>query len=132
MRDVLALGGPGRLPGFARGTFVRPTIGANVAPDSVIAEEEIVGPVLSVLRYTDVDEAVAIADGTVYGLTAAVFGEREHALAVARCLAVGQVYVNGGAFNPLAPFGDYKQSGNGREMGRAGVEEFTEVKAVQL
>lgn len=129
---ALVLGGPGRVPGLEKGAFIRPTIFANVDPAATIAQEEVFGPVLSVIPYTDVDEAVSIADGTVYGLTAAVFGERQHALAVARRLAVGQVYVNGGAFNPFAPFGGYKRSGNGRELGRAGVEEFTEVKAVQL
>ena len=128
----LAYGGPGRVPGLERGAFMRPTIFANVDPGSTIAQEEIFGPVLAVIPYRSEDEAVEIANGTVYGLSAAVFGEPEHALAVAARLRVGQVYVNGGRFNPLAPFGGYGQSGTGREMGRAGVEEFTELKAIQL
>ncbi|SDU45153.1 aldehyde dehydrogenase family protein [Jiangella alkaliphila] len=128
----LVFGGPGRVPGFESGAFIRPTIFAGVDPRSVVAQEEIFGPVLSVIPYGSENEAVEIADGTIYGLGAAVFGERDHALAVARRLAAGQVYVNGAPFNPLAPFGGYKQSGTGREMGRAGVEEFTELKAIQL
>ena len=86
---------------------------------------------LSVIPYRDEDEAVEIANSTVYGLAGAVFGEPDHAMAVARRLRTGQVDVNGGAFNPLAPFGGYKQSGNGRELGRFGLEEFLEVKSIQ-
>lgn len=128
----LAYGGPGRVPGLETGAFIRPTIFANVDPRSTVAQEEIFGPVLSVIPYHSEDEAVEIANGTIYGLGAAVFGEHDHALAVARRLQAGQVYVNGAPFNPLAPFGGTKQSGTGREMGRAGVEEFTELKAIQL
>jgi aldehyde dehydrogenase (NAD+) len=128
---TLVAGGPGRVPGLEHGAFIRPTIFADVDPASVIAQEEIFGPVLAVIPYRDEEDAVAIADGTVYGLTAAVFGEPEHALRIARRLKVGQVYLNGADFNPAAPFGGYKQSGNGRELGRAGVEEFTELKAIQ-
>ncbi|MDN4615865.1 aldehyde dehydrogenase family protein [Leifsonia sp. F6_8S_P_1B] len=123
---------PGRVPGLEHGAYIRPTIFADVDPDSTIAQEEIFGPVLSVIPYADEEEAVAIADGTVYGLTAAVFGEPAHAMRIARQLKVGQVYLNGADFNPAAPFGGYKQSGNGRELGRAGVEEFTELKAIQV
>ena len=83
------------------------------------------------IPYADEEQAVAIANSTVYGLAGAVFGEPEHALAVARRLRTGQVDVNGGAFNPMAPFGGYKQSGNGRELGRFGLEEFLEVKSIQ-
>jgi aldehyde dehydrogenase (NAD+) len=129
---TVAFGGPGRVPGFEDGAFIRPTIFSNVDPGATIAQEEIFGPVLTVIPYDDDDAAVAIADGTVYGLTASVYGEHELALAIAKRLHVGQVYINGADFNPLAPFGGYKQSGNGREMGRAGLEEFTEVKAIQL
>ena len=86
---------------------------------------------LSVIPYADEDEAVEIANSTVYGLAGAVFGEPDHAMAVARRLRTGQVDVNGGAFNPIAPFGGYKQSGNGRELGRFGLEEFLEVKSIQ-
>ena len=129
---TVVVGGPGRVPGLENGAYIRPTIFTNVDPNSTIAQEEIFGPVLTVITYKDEDDAVAIANNTVYGLTAAIYGEREHALDVAKRLQVGQVYINGADFNPLAPFGGYKQSGNGREMGRAGLEEFTEVKAIQL
>ncbi|MEU1677854.1 aldehyde dehydrogenase family protein [Micromonospora zamorensis] len=86
---------------------------------------------LTIIPYADEEEAVAIANGTLYGLTSGVFGEPEHALAVARRLRVGQVDVNAGHWNPLAPFGGYKQSGNGREFGRFGLEEFLETKSIQ-
>ncbi len=110
-----------------------PTVFAQVRPDMTIAQEEIFGPVLSVLPYADEDEAVEIANGTPYGLAGAVWsGDDGHALAVARRLRTGQVDVNGGRYNPLAPFGGYKQSGNGRELGRYGLEEYLEVKSLQL
>ncbi|GAA5122172.1 aldehyde dehydrogenase family protein [Alloalcanivorax gelatiniphagus] len=127
--DVVA-GGPGRVPGLERGAFIRPTILAGVQPDATIAQEEIFGPVLSVIDYVDDDDAVRIANGTAFGLTAAVWGGAERAMAIARRLEVGQVYLNGGAFTPRAPFGGRKQSGTGREMGAAGIEEFTELKAI--
>ncbi|SDD52011.1 aldehyde dehydrogenase family protein [Actinokineospora iranica] len=115
-----------------RGAYVPPTIFANVRPEMRIAQEEIFGPVLTILPYTDEDEAVAIANSTIYGLSGAVFaGDPDRALAVAKRLRTGQIDINGGAYNPLAPFGGYKQSGNGREMGRFGLEEFTEVKSIQ-
>jgi aldehyde dehydrogenase (NAD+) len=126
-----AFGGPAPVAGLDQGAYVRPTVFAGVSPDVVIAQEEIFGPVLSVIPYADEEEAVRIANNTIYGLAGAVFGEPEHAVAVARRLRTGQVDVNGGAFNPLAPFGGYKQSGNGRELGRYGLEEFLEVKAIQ-
>lgn len=128
----LVVGGPGRVPGHEDGAFIRATIFADVDPASTIAQEEIFGPVLSVIDYADDDEAVRIANGTPYGLTAAVFGSPDRALEVARRLEVGQVHVNGGPFTPLAPFGGRKQSGTGREMGRAGIEEFTELKAILM
>ncbi|MFG2316110.1 aldehyde dehydrogenase family protein [Streptomyces tendae] len=127
---TLVTGGPGRPEGFETGAYVRPTIFSDVAPESVIAQEEIFGPVLVVIPYTDVEHAVEIANGTVYGLNAAVTGDEDHAMAVAMRLRVGQVDVNGGQHNFQAPFGGYKQSGNGREMGRAGLEEFLETKAI--
>ncbi|MGV0806602.1 aldehyde dehydrogenase family protein [Mycolicibacterium setense] len=127
----LALGGPDRLPEFEQGAYVQPTIFADVDPGSVIAQEEIFGPVLSVIPYSSEDEAVQIANNTVYGLSGAVFGDPDHALAVARKLRTGQVTINDGEFNLLAPFGGYKQSGNGREFGRYGLEEFLEIKSVQ-
>lgn len=129
---TLAYGGPGRVEGLETGAFVRPTIFARVDPDSAIAQEEIFGPVLSVIAYDDVDQAVEIADSTMYGLTAAVFGPHNEAVAVARRLHVGQVYLNGAGLNMRAPFGGYKQSGNSREFGTFGIEEFTELKAIQL
>ncbi|NMI00256.1 aldehyde dehydrogenase family protein [Pseudonocardia acidicola] len=128
---TVAFGGPGPVEGLGTGAYVRPTIFGNVEPDAVIAQEEIFGPVLSVIPYSTEDEAVEIANSTIYGLAGAVFGEQDHALAVARRLRTGQVDVNGGAFNPMAPFGGYKQSGNGRELGRYGLEEFLEVKSIQ-
>jgi aldehyde dehydrogenase (NAD+) len=128
---TLVVGGPGRPEGLESGAYVKPTIFANVDPDSVIAREEIFGPVLAVIPYTDDDHAVQIANNTIYGLNGAVFGETEHALAIAKRMRTGQVDVNGGQFNPLAPFGGYKQSGNGREYGRLGLEEFLETKAIQ-
>jgi aldehyde dehydrogenase (NAD+) len=128
---TLVVGGPGRVPGFEQGAYVQPTVFADVDPDSVIAQEEIFGPVLSVIPYQDEEDAVRIANNSIYGLSGAVFGEPEDALAVARRLQTGQVDINGAQFNVLAPFGGYKQSGNGREFGRFGVEEFTEVKSIQ-
>jgi aldehyde dehydrogenase (NAD+) len=114
------------------GYYVRPTVFANVRQDMTIAQEEIFGPVLSILPYTDEDEAVAIANSTIYGLAGAVFSaDTDHAIAVARRLRTGQVDINGGQFNPVAPFGGYRQSGNGRELGRYGLEEFLETKSIQ-
>ncbi|MET8467379.1 aldehyde dehydrogenase family protein [Micromonospora zamorensis] len=127
----LVFGGPDRPEGLTNGAYVQPTIFADVDPSSAIAQEEIFGPVLTIIPYADEEEAVAIANGTPYGLTSGVFGEPEHALAVARRLLVGQVDVNAGHWNPLAPFGGYKQSGNGREFGRFGLEEFLETKSIQ-
>ncbi|MET7398640.1 aldehyde dehydrogenase family protein [Dactylosporangium sp. NPDC005572] len=117
----------------ATGYFVAPVVFAEVDPDSTVAQEEIFGPVLSIIRYRDEDDAVRIANGTRYGLAGSVWaGSQEHGLAVARRLRTGQVDVNGGAFNPLAPFGGIGHSGYGRELGAFGYEEFTSVKAIQL
>ncbi|MFI2378316.1 aldehyde dehydrogenase family protein [Streptomyces sp. NPDC018964] len=127
---MLVAGGPGRPEGFGTGAYVKPTIFSDVDPESAIAQEEIFGPVLVVIPYDDDDDAVEIANGTIYGLNAAVTGDEDHAVAIARRLRVGQVDVNGGRHNFQAPFGGYKQSGNGREMGRAGLEEFLETKAI--
>jgi aldehyde dehydrogenase (NAD+) len=127
---TVAVGGPEPVAGLEAGAYVRPTIFARVDPNAVIAQEEIFGPVLSVIPYATEDEAVEIANSTVYGLSGAVFGEDEHALATARRLRTGKVDINGPEINVLAPFGGYKQSGNGREMGRFGLEEFLEVKAI--
>ncbi len=128
---TVAVGGPDPLPGLETGSYVRPTVFANVTPEMSIAREEIFGPVLCVLRYDSEAEAVAIANGTPYGLAAAVWsGDQEHAVRVARRLRAGQVEINGGAFNVAAPFGGFGQSGYGRELGVHGLEEFGEVKAL--
>ncbi len=112
---------------------MRPTIFSGVRRDMTIAQEEIFGPVLSIMPYGDVDEAVDIANATIYGLAGAVFaGSQERGIEVARRMRTGQVDVNGGQFNPVAPFGGYKQSGTGRELGRYGLEEFLEIKSIQL
>jgi len=130
---TLVSGGVERPAGTSEGHYVRPTVLAGVSPQSRIAQEEVFGPVLVVLPYEDVDEAIAIANGTSYGLGGAVWGTDEaQAFGVAQQLRSGRVDVNGAAWNPSAPFGGYKQSGNGRELGRWGIEEFLEVKAVQM
>jgi aldehyde dehydrogenase (NAD+) len=124
-------GGPDPIPGLETGNYVRPTIFADVTQDMTIAREEIFGPVLSVIAYQSEDEAVAIANGTSYGLAGAVWSaDQEHAVRVARRLRAGQVEINGGAFNVAAPFGGFGQSGYGRELGVHGLEEFLEVKAL--
>jgi aldehyde dehydrogenase (NAD+) len=129
----LVTGGTGKPEGRETGYFVKPTVFANVRNDMTIAQEEIFGPVLSIIGYEDEDDAVRIANDTAYGLSGAVSsGDPERAKRVARRLRTGQVAVNGGAFNILAPFGGYKQSGNGRELGAHGLAEFTETKAIQL
>lgn len=129
----VAVGGSAAPDGLDRGYFVRPTVIADAAPDSEIAQEEVFGPVLVVLSYDDVDDAVRIANGTPYGLSGAVWGpDQDAAVAVARRLRSGQVDVNGGAFNTAAPFGGMKLSGTGREFGRAGLEEYYELQALQL
>ncbi|MFE5615929.1 aldehyde dehydrogenase family protein [Streptomyces sp. NPDC056543] len=114
------------------GYYVSPTVFADVTPDMTIAQEEIFGPVVSILRYQDEDEALAIANGTVYGLAGAVWGEPEAAVAFARRMETGQVDINGGRFNPLAPFGGYKQSGVGRELGAHGLSEYLQTKSLQF
>jgi acyl-CoA reductase-like NAD-dependent aldehyde dehydrogenase len=115
-----------------KGYFVEPTV-LGIKPEHTLAQEEIFGPVLVVLPYRDEDEAVQIANSTIYGLGGAVWsGSDEHAMKVARRLRTGQVDINGGPFNANAPFGGYKQSGNGRENGVYGLEEFLEFKAMQL
>lgn len=128
--DVIA--GGADAPAIDKGYFVQPTILGIKASDT-LAQEEIFGPVLVVITYKDEDEAVAIANSTIYGLGGAVWsGSDEHAMKVARRLRTGQVDINGGPFNGQAPFGGYKQSGNGRENGIYGFEEFLEFKSMQL
>ncbi|MGP3961487.1 aldehyde dehydrogenase family protein [Nonomuraea sp. 3N208] len=116
-----------------RGYYVEPTVFAAVEPGMTIEQEEIFGPVLALVPYRNEDEAVKIANDTKYGLAGAVWsGAEDHAVAVARRLRTGQVAINGGKFNPLAPFGGYKQSGVGRELGEYGLEEYLEIKSLQL
>lgn len=129
----LAIGGVDPPPGLGRGYFVAATLFADVRPEMAIAQEEIFGPVLSVLPYRDETQALEIANGTRYGLAAAVWStDQDRALAFAKRLRAGSVEVNGGAFNLCAPFGGVKQSGHGREFGRAGLEEFLVTKSLQL
>ena len=130
---TLVAGGPEQPDDLPVGYYVKPTIFANVTSDMTIAKEEIFGPVLSVMPYDTEDDAVRIANDTVYGLAGGVWSaDPERAKKVARRMRTGQVDINGGAFNPMAPFGGYKQSGNGRELGRYWIEEFLEVKSMQL
>ncbi|MFJ4486427.1 aldehyde dehydrogenase family protein [Streptomyces longwoodensis] len=123
----------GAEPPRERGYFVSPTVFADVTPGMTIAQEEIFGPVLSVLRYEDEEDALRIANGTVYGLAGAVWaGDEAEAVAFARRMDTGQVDINGGRFNPLAPFGGYKQSGVGRELGAHGLAEYLQTKSLQF
>jgi aldehyde dehydrogenase (NAD+) len=129
----LVTGGGEAPEGLDKGFFVRPTVFSNVDPNSTIAQEEIFGPVLSIIPYDTEAEAIEIANNSQYGLAGGVWsGDADKARQVARQLRTGQVEVNGGSFNPLAPFGGYKQSGNGRELGKFGLEEYLEVKSLQL
>jgi acyl-CoA reductase-like NAD-dependent aldehyde dehydrogenase len=129
----LLTGGVEPPEGLDRGYFVRPTVFSDVRSDMTIAQEEIFGPVLAIIPYDTEAEAVEIANDTIYGLAGGVWsGDPERAKAVARRMRTGQVEVNGGSFNPMAPFGGYKQSGHGRELGKYGLEEYLEVKSLQL
>ena len=128
----LIAGGPDLPDGPEKGFFVRPTVFSDVRRDMTIAQEEIFGPVLSIIPYDTEDEAVDIANDSIYGLAAAVWAaDAEHATAVARRIRAGQIDINGGSFNPLAPFGGFKQSGHGRELGKFGLEEYLEPKSLQ-
>ena len=127
----LVTGGPEQPDGLEKGYFIKPTVFSNVSNDMTIAREEIFGPVLSIIPYEDEEDAVRIANDTIYGLAAAVFsGDPEHAKSVAKRIRAGQVQINTGGFNPNAPFGGFKQSGKGREAGKYGLEEFLEIKAL--
>ena len=127
----LVAGGPDK-PEFDKGYFVQPTV-LRVQSNDTLAREEIFGPVLVILTYEDEEEAIRIANDTIYGLGGGVWSvDQDHAVAVARQIRTGQVDINGGPFNGNAPFGGYKQSGNGRENGRYGLEEFLEFKAMQF
>jgi acyl-CoA reductase-like NAD-dependent aldehyde dehydrogenase len=123
--------GGGRPAAFSKGYYVEPTVFADVRSEMTIAQEEIFGPVLSILPYDSEAEAVEIANDTIYGLAGGVWsGDPERAMKVARKMRTGQVDVNGGRFNALAPFGGYKQSGVGRELGVFGLEEYLQVKSI--
>ncbi len=127
----LVCGGPGRPQGLDKGYFVKPTVFGNVRNNMTIAREEIFGPVLCILPYQSEEEAVAMANDTPYGLSGYVqSGDVQHAVKVAARLRTGNVHINGAGPDFAAPFGGYKQSGNGREWGAEGFEEFLETKAV--
>jgi aldehyde dehydrogenase (NAD+) len=128
---TLVAGGPGRPEGLTKGYYIRPTVFADVTNDMTIAREEIFGPVLSILPYDTEEEAVAIANDTVYGLSSYVTSaDPERARKLARRIRAGMVHINGAGGDAAAPFGGYKQSGNGREWGRYGFEDFLEVKSM--
>jgi aldehyde dehydrogenase (NAD+) len=130
---TLVTGGPRRPERFPRGYYVAPTVFADVTPDMSIAQEEIFGPVLTILTYEDEEDAIRIANGTIYGLGGAIWSsDPERALRVGRRLDTGTLDINGGLFNQLAPFGGVKQSGIGRELGVYGLEEYLVPKSFQL
>jgi aldehyde dehydrogenase (NAD+) len=129
----LVTGGTEPPQGIERGYFVRPTVFSDVRSEMTIAQEEIFGPVLAIMPYENEEDAIRIANDTIYGLAGGVWSaDEERAKRIASRIRTGQVEINGGAFNPLAPFGGYKQSGHGRELGRYGVEEFLVTKSLQL
>jgi len=129
----LVTGGTDMPAGLAQGCYVAPTVFADVTNDMTVAQEEIFGPVLSIIKYSTIDEAIDIANDTPYGLAAAVWaGDQDKATAIAKKIRAGQCAINGGEANHEAPFGGYKESGNGREFGEAGLHEYCELKAMQL
>ncbi len=129
----LITGGVEAPEGLSTGFFVKPTVLGNVKTTDTVAREEIFGPVLTVICYDDEEDAIRIANDSIYGLGGGVWsGDEARAIRVARRIRTGQVNINGGPFNMQAPFGGYKQSGNGRENGKYGLEEFLEYKALQL
>ena len=129
----LVTGGTDMPEGLTKGNYVTPTVFADVTNDIVIAQEEIFGPVLSMIKYSTIDEAIEIANDTPYGLASAVWaGDQDKAKAIAKNIKAGQCSINGGEPNHEAPFGGYKESGNGREFGDAGLHEYCEIKAMQF
>jgi betaine-aldehyde dehydrogenase len=130
---TLVTGGAEPPEGLPKGYYVKPTVFADVKPGMTIEQEEIFGPVLSIVGYEDEEDAVRIANDTIYGLAGAVWsGDAERAKRVARRIRTGQIDINGGRFNLFAPFGGFKQSGNGRELGKFGLDEFMEIKSLQM
>jgi aldehyde dehydrogenase (NAD+) len=130
---TLVTGGAEQPEGQPKGYFVKPTVFANVKNEMTIAQEEIFGPVLCIIPYDTEEDAIRIANDSAYGLAGGVWSaDAERAKRVARRIRTGQIDINGGSFNPLAPFGGYKQSGRGREYGKWGLEEFLEIKSMQL
>jgi aldehyde dehydrogenase (NAD+) len=127
---TLEAGGPGNPDGLDSGYFVKPTVFSNVTNDMTIAREEVFGPVLVMIGYDDDDDAVRIANDTSYGLSGYISGESDRARSMARRIRSGNVHLNGAPGDLNAPFGGYKQSGNGREWGEFGMEEFLETKAI--
>jgi acyl-CoA reductase-like NAD-dependent aldehyde dehydrogenase len=129
----LITGGGEPPEGLDRGYFVRPTVFSDVTAEMTIGQEEIFGPVLVIQPYEGEEDAVRIANSTEYGLAGGVWSaDSDRAIAIAKRIRTGQIEINGGAFNPLAPFGGYGQSGHGRENGRYGIEELLQVKSLQL
>lgn len=127
---TLAAGGLGRPDGLDKGFYVRPTLFTNVSNDMTIAQEEIFGPVITMIPYEDDEDAIRIANDTCYGLSSVICGDPEKANKMARRIRAGQVYINAGTPDPSMPFGGYKQSGNGREFSKWGIAEFLEVKSL--
>ena len=129
---TLIAGGTEMPDGIETGFFVRPTAFADVTPDMTIWKEEVFGPVLTITTYQSEEEALSLANDSIYGLSGGVWsGDTERAMEFAKGMRTGQVSINGGPFNVSAPFGGYKQSGNGRELGVEGLDEFLEIKAIQ-
>jgi aldehyde dehydrogenase (NAD+) len=128
---TLVAGGEGRPEGLDKGYYIRPTVFGDVTNDMTVAQEEIFGPVLAIIGYKDEEDAIAIANDSIYGLSGYVQSANlDRARRVARRLRVGSIWINGADWAATAPFGGYKQSGNGREHGKWGLEEYFEVKSI--